>query len=163
MLNQGGAIVEEYTFKELAEELNISVPNLRRWCSMLEEMGYQFERTEDKRRLYKQDRDILEMLIRMKEIFKLEEACRILALYSKAERDRSSEQSVEISPTAISMLKNPAYVFDATIVFEKDLAELKERLYWYGMTATIQHLSERWDTFKHEIGIADRPSAYEIN
>ncbi|WP_348622613.1 hypothetical protein [Paenibacillus polymyxa] len=157
--------MEEYTFKDLAEELNISVPNLRRWCSMLEEMGYQFERTEDKRRLYEQDRDILEMLIRMKEIFKLEEACRILALYSKAERERSfnAEQPVEVSPTAISVLKKPADVFDAIIVFEKDLVELKERLYWCGMTATIQHLSERWDTFKHEIGIADRPSAYEIS
>ncbi|MGG1669993.1 hypothetical protein ACIFOE_04950 [Paenibacillus sp. NRS-1783] len=155
----------EYTFKDLAEELDISVPNLRRWCSMLEELGYQFERMEDKRRLYDRDRDIIEKLIRMKEVFKLEEACRILVLYSKAERDGplNTEQSVEIPPSAISILKNSTNIFDAVIVFEKHLAELKERLYWHGRIATIQHLSERWDTFKHEIGIADRPSAYEIN
>lgn len=150
----------EYTFKNLAEELEVSVPNLRRWCTTLEEMGYIFERSEDKRQLCERDRDIIEKLIRMKQSFKIDEACRILALYAQAERGQFliSEQSSE--SVSNSVVKPEAAIADHSRVIaavgdvEHAMNVLENNWYWHGSAAALQQLSGNWENFKKEIGVA---------
>ncbi|MDN4090903.1 hypothetical protein QYF53_23715 [Paenibacillus polymyxa] len=153
----------EYTFKDLSMELDVSVPNLRRWCTVLEEMGYIFERSEDKRRLSERDRDIIEKLIRMKQSFKIDEACRILALYAQAEQSQllNSEQPREtVSKSDVkpetAVIADHSKMITAVGDFEHDLNALEDNWYWHGSVATLQQLSGSWENLKKEIGCCVR-------
>jgi DNA-binding transcriptional MerR regulator len=86
-----------YSPKEIAGMLDIGDSTLRKWCIALEEQGYFFTRTDNKRRLFF-DKDII-VLKHLRELVQvqhlsLENATKVVTTkYKQDERDASEHQN----------------------------------------------------------------------
>jgi hypothetical protein len=84
-----------YSPKEIAGMLNIGDSTLRKWCIALEEHGYMFTRTDNKRRMFF-DKDII-VLKHLRELVQvqymsLENATKIVTTKYKQDESDASEQ-----------------------------------------------------------------------
>jgi DNA-binding transcriptional MerR regulator len=84
-----------FTPKEIANMLNIGDSTLRKWCISLEEHGYFFSRTDNKRRMFF-DKDII-VLKHLRELVQvqnlsLENAAKVVTTKYKQDKEEASEQ-----------------------------------------------------------------------
>ncbi|GBG08098.1 hypothetical protein PAT3040_02665 [Paenibacillus agaridevorans] len=123
--------------RELAAELEMPESTLRRWCKVLEEAGYFFEREQNRRVFGQQDALILQAVKQQMAMpgVTLEEAC-LSAIQKRAapeQRDKLADEKADHSDLAY---------------FEQLLNGLKDRIYWSGSDVAVRELQTAFHAWR---------------
>jgi DNA-binding transcriptional regulator YhcF (GntR family) len=121
--------MRKFAPRELAAELEMPESTLRRWCKVLEEAGYVFEREQNRRVFGQQDTLIFQAVKQQMAMpgVTLEEACwsGIRNRVAPEQKDKLVEEKMDSSD-----LKH----------FEQLLDGLMDRIYWSGADLAVREL-----------------------